>query len=147
MSDYNVSDLPPRLARRICVNPETGCWEWSNGRPDRYGQVWWQGRNRRPHVVVFELLEGPIPEGLELDHVHKRGCRSKACCWPFHLEPVTGSENRRRAAEAREPKTHCPQNHPFDAANTYLRRGRQHCRACKREWWRVNRGRSRSPKS
>jgi HNH endonuclease len=133
MREYHVSDLPPRLARKVLVNPVTGCWEWDSGTPARYGQVWWQGCNRLIHVVVFELLEGPIPEGLELDHVHARGCRSKACCWPAHLEPVTGAENQRRAAEVRGPKTHCPQGHPYDEENTLHYRGWRYCRACQRK--------------
>lgn len=137
---YDLADLPPRLARKIRVNADTGCWEWDSGRPDRYGQVWWKGRNRLSHVVVFELLAGEVPDGLQLDHVHERGCRSRACCWPAHLEPVTQSENQRRAFAARGPVTHCPQMHPYDVENTYWRLGRRHCRACKREWWRVNRG-------
>lgn len=131
MGDYNVSDLPPRLVRKIRVNAVTGCWEWDSGRPDRYGQVWWEGCNRLAHVVVFELLVGAVPDGLQLDHVHERGCRSKACCWPAHLEPVTQSENQRRAAVLRSPRARCPQGHPYDDANTRFYRGWRYCRACK----------------
>ena len=131
MSDYSISDLPPRLARKIRVNAVTGCWEWANGRPDRYGQVWWKGSNRRAHVIVYELLVGPVPDGLQLDHVHERGCRSKACCWPVHLEPVTQSENQRRAVVLRTPKAKCPQGHRYDESNTIVYRGWRYCRACK----------------
>ncbi|MGH6655870.1 MAG: HNH endonuclease signature motif containing protein [Actinocrinis sp.] len=133
MDEFRVSDLPPRLARKVRVNPVTGCWEWTSGRPDRYGQVWWTGRNRLVHVVVYELLVGTVPGGLQLDHVYERGCRSRACCWPVHLEPVTAAENMRRAAAVREAKTHCPQGHPYDDENTIRYRSWQYCKSCRRE--------------
>lgn len=146
MAAYSISDLPPRLAQKIRVNAKTGCWEWSSGRPDRYGQVWWTGRNRLAHVVVYELLVGPIPEGLQLDHVHKRGCRSKACCWPAHLEPVTQSENQRRAAVVRPKVKRCPAGHPYDKTNTLIYRGWRYCRECQNFRKRRARRLARQPK-
>lgn len=67
-----------------------GCWQWvkavqSNG----YGRVSLGGRMKYPHRVMWELLVGPIPEGLDLDHL----CRNRACVNPTHLEPVTRSTN------------------------------------------------------
>lgn len=49
------------------------------------------------HRVVYEALVGPIPDGLQLDHV----CRNRACVNPAHLEPVTALENTRRSALAK----------------------------------------------
>lgn len=82
------------------VRKADGCWEWlatrtSNG----YGQFW-AGRysaTGQPlldsaHRVVYEALVGPIPAGLELDHL----CRNAGCVNPAHLEPVTHAENVRR---------------------------------------------------
>jgi hypothetical protein len=43
-------------------------------------------------------MVGPVPEGLELDHL----CENPPCCNPAHLEPVTHAENNRRAAQARQ---------------------------------------------
>ncbi|WP_369010576.1 HNH endonuclease signature motif containing protein, partial [Bacillus cereus] len=49
----------------------------------------------RAHRYVYENLSGPIPEGMELDHL----CRNPPCVNPDHLDPVTHEENMRRAAE------------------------------------------------
>src|ERR1051326_2493639 len=40
------------------------------------------------HRFVYELLVGPVPDGLVLDHL----CRVKNCVNPAHLEPVTNWE-------------------------------------------------------
>jgi hypothetical protein len=46
----------------------------------------------RAHRFAYELLVGPIPEGLVIDHL----CRNRRCVNPAHLEPVTAEENWRR---------------------------------------------------
>lgn len=132
---YNLSDLPFRVENKIEPEPTTGCWLWT-GATSRYGFVGGQGRNVLAHRAVYELLVGPIPDGLELDHL----CRNKLCVSPWHLEPVTHRENLRRRAphrtvgEWQTEKTHCPQGHEYTDENTYLRpegRGRD-CRLCRR---------------
>ncbi len=47
------------------------------------------------HQFFYRLPVGPVPEGLELDHL----CRVKLCVRPEHLEPVTHPENMQRALE------------------------------------------------
>src|SRR5687768_9248591 len=106
------------------------CWEWPGFRDrDGYGRLYWPTINTRAaHRVAYELFVGPIPEGLQLDHL----CRNRACVNPRHLEPVTQAENARRGAIAQ--KTHCANGHPFDGDNTYWRSsGHRTCRACNRE--------------
>ena len=79
-------------------------------------------------------------DGLEIDHL----CRRRGCAQPLHLEPVTGLENMRRGIVGRvnRAKTHCPQGHPYDEANTHQSRsGRRNCRACARD--RATRARER----
>lgn len=87
-----------------------------------------RGKNLYAHRVAYELLVGPIPEGLVLDHL----CSTRRCINPHHLEPVTQNENVRRAAEQR---THCAQGHEFTPENTRNRPGRgRECRACARKY-------------
>jgi hypothetical protein len=44
------------------------------------------------HIWAYEDAVGPVPPGLELDHL----CQNKLCVRPDHLDPVTHTENRRR---------------------------------------------------
>lgn len=131
MTAYRIEDLPPRIASRITVNPATGCWEYKGWRiKGGYMLVFWEGRKQAAHRVVFTLLAGPIPEGLTLDHVEAWGCRSKACCLPSHLEPVTQAENNRR----RVPPARCPKDHEYTPENTYIdSSGRRRCKKCVRK--------------
>ena len=133
--------LPASVAAHITPDAATGCWLWTAGTCDKgYGRVRVHGRVWYTHRLVYTILVGPIPEGLELDHVRARGCKSVACCNPDHLEAVTHAENCRRGragevnGERQRAVTHCPQGHEYTPENTYIYadKGRQ-CRACLRE--------------
>lgn len=116
------------------------CWLWRAKLQNRgYGQFSFNGHAVLAHRFAYELLIGPIPDGLTLDHL----CRAPACVNPLHLEPVTHLENVRRgnavgprpnARNANAAKTHCPAGHPYDVTNTYRNaKGDRICRACNRE--------------
>lgn len=95
---YIMDDEPRRWWSKIDVSGD--CWEWTPPVGNHgYGEFARQGERRTvlAHRYAYELLVGPIPDGLEIDHL----CRNKACVNPDHLEPVTKSENARRAALAR----------------------------------------------
>lgn len=123
--------------------PDLGpCWLWEAS-CDQYGYgrlgVWKKGKTvpRQAYRIAYELSVGPIADGLTLDHL----CRVPACVNPAHLEPVTKSENERRGLRG-VLTTHCPQGHPYDAANTYVDpKGGRRCRICART---ANRERYRS---
>jgi hypothetical protein len=111
---------------------EGGCWRWTGAHiPQGYGHFKAAGHSsRRVHRVSYEVFVGPIPDGLQLDHL----CGIRDCINPEHLEVVTPAENVARWARA---ITHCPQGHPFTAENSYHGkngegyRSRQ-CRICKK---------------
>lgn len=111
-----------------------GCWIWTGRQDgDGYGQFWLDGKHRRAFVVSYEMNVGPVPEGLELDHL----CRVRLCVNPAHLEPVTTQVNQLRGngvSGINARKTHCDHGHEFTPANTYITPdGRRQCRTCQRE--------------
>lgn len=137
---YSVLDLPERIASKIEVD-ENNCWLWTatqNGYG--YGQLWWGGSACYAHRVIYQLLVGEIPVGLQLDHL----CRVRHCVNPVHLEPVTNRENLLRGdtfAARAAAKTHCPKGHPLAGDNLVpsdLKRGCRACLTCHRERDRVN---------
>ena len=126
-----------RVRRRLVTDQVTGCWIWTGAR--NHGGYGVCGvtlarrmtRQFRVHRLVYELLVGPIPDGLTIDHL----CRTAACANPAHLEPVTASENSIRQNRS---IVACKWGHPFDETNTgyqKLRSGlpRRMCKQCHRE--------------
>jgi len=79
--------------------PFAGCWIWM-GKVNKfgYGSLYWQGRERIAHRLLYETVRGPVAAGLQLDHL----CRVRCCVNPAHLEPVTPRENVRRARRDRQ---------------------------------------------
>lgn len=126
-----IDALPFRLARKV-EQADSGCWLWRASKdPCGYGQVWWETRPHKAHRVVYTLAFGPIPDGMELDHL----CKVRHCVNPAHLEPVTHQENLLRGdtfQAGNAAKTHCKRGHEFTAENIYLLRdGGRRCRACR----------------
>ena len=112
-----------------------GCWVWTGEILEHgYGRVSW-GPHRYPaHRVAYELYVGPIPEGMQLDHL----CRNRRCVNPAHVEPVTCRENLLRGntrAAANAAKIVCTRcQKPYDFTRT-CRDGykRRVCRSCRNE--------------
>jgi hypothetical protein len=115
------------------VNPQTG-----------YGSFSMPGRgNVSAHRAAYELVIGPIPSGLVIDHVcHNKDpqcsggqiCIHHRCINPHHLEAVTSRENHIRSPHTKPPRqgflTHCKHGHEFTPENTLARKNGRACRAC-----------------
>ena len=121
------------------VKKSDTCWLWvGNLNEAGYGYFHLappRGRRVKAHRYAYEALAGPIPDGLQLDHL----CRVRNCVNPAHLEPVTVRENTRRGmspAAKHGAKTHCVHGHEFTPENTYVIPGSpgwRRCRTCQRE--------------
>jgi len=110
------------------------CWLFTASlSPRGYGRFAINGRPRFAHRIAYELLIGPIPHGLILDHL----CRIRACVNPAHLEPVTNRENLLRGVgltATNAAKTHCPKGHEYTPQNTWTSaKNQRHCRTCRRD--------------
>ena len=132
--------LPPRFFAKVVVS-ESGCWIWQGSRchvpgfpQHSYGQLrGWNKARSMAHRFAYETVIGPIPKGLEIDHL----CNTKLCVNPTHLEAVNHAENiRRRPRPVNRVvpffvKTQCIRGHLFTEQNTYVPAdGHRRCRAC-----------------
>ena len=159
-TDWDTESTPPPGLRRRRpvedrfwekVEPTGFCWLWTATTCQAgYGRFWLDGRLEGAHRVAYELMVGPIPDGLHIDHL----CRIPACVNPDHLEPVEPAENTRRGyvglipgkirGDQQRAKTHCPHGHPFAGDNLYVSpRGHRTCKTCRRAIDRARSGRRR----
>ena len=105
------------------------CWEWMAAVNSKgYGIFAMDGSGRLAHRLSYERYIGPIPDGLQIDHL----CRNKLRVRPAHLEPVTNEENSRRRWEH---YTVCVNGHAMTEDNIRVHRRNngpdtKECRTC-----------------
>lgn len=89
-----------RFSQQIKRNIKTGCWEWQ-GHISKwgYGSFWHKEKIYRAHRFIYQIVNGKVPDGLEIDHL----CRNRKCVNIHPLEAVTHSENIKRAIPFRKP--------------------------------------------
>lgn len=70
-----------------------GCVLWTAKRkgyaPHLYGALSFGGRSYSAHRAAYELANGPIPAGMDIDHV----CHRTLCVNPAHLRLATRKQN------------------------------------------------------
>jgi hypothetical protein len=107
-------------------DPAFGCLLWT-GRLDRDGYGFYG--SSRAHIVMYERHRGPVPDGMELDHL----CQRRRCVAWWHLQPVTPSENgRRKAWSYRSKIKECPQGHSLGLHAVVTPERGLVCRQCNR---------------
>lgn len=157
MNPIFAQRLLDRLQAQM-VPQSNGCI-WLTTKPDAegYSRTSIQNRSHRAHRVIYELLVGPIPDGMTIDHTcHDPSecqpgptCPHRRCVNPEHLEVVSSVENIARGgsfSSENAAKTHCVHGHEFTPENTYRPplTSRRQCRACIRaagKRYRESRGR------
>lgn len=117
-----------RIVRRIVVARLGACWEWSGCRvASGYGHFRPAGSKQvRAHRWAWQRVNGPIPCGMELDHL----CRNPACVRSSHMEAVTHLENMQRGKRAKA--SHCKHGHPLSGDNVRITKRQRVCRECER---------------
>jgi len=145
MREPRFTKMEDRIMTKIIVDPGTSCWHWTGvlSHNEGYGIIsMWENKKcvpRRAHRFAYVLFRGPIPKGLQIDHL----CRVHDCVNPWHLEPVTSYENTRRGFVSEVQKainvrrTHCKHGHALSGDNLYSYIGQKGfpikgCRACRK---------------
>lgn len=111
------------------VDKTDDCWLWTGHLHSLgYARFWVDAQTRvYVHRYAYELLVGPIPKHLEIDHL----CGIRHCVNPSHLEAVTHRENLRRSdsqvSTINARKTRCLRGHEFSHVD---RRGWRVCDRC-----------------
>lgn len=127
--------LPERISGKVVEDP-SGCWIWTGTlQRNGYGVANWvrlaPGRWQawRVHRIYYEEFIGPIPPGLEVDHV----CKVRACVNPAHLRAVTHQENLKTRNHRGPKRTDaCKAGHPWTPESTYIQpNGYRACRICR----------------
>lgn len=151
--DGELRETAKALLREIYLEDVGGefrddCWTLPGGKvnPEGYRYVIWNDQTTMGHRLSYELFVGPIPDSLYVLH----SCDNPPCCNPVHLRTGTLRDNYRdmyergRFRSGQAEKTHCPQGHPYDKANTMIYESRRYCRACHKVYSREHQRRRRA---
>jgi endogenous inhibitor of DNA gyrase (YacG/DUF329 family) len=98
---FATTDIQELLAGKIRKIEGSDCWLWTGSTRGGYGRFKIATVTQEAHRASYELYVGPIPDGLQLDHL----CRNRSCINPAHLEPVTCAENIRRGLAGKGPRS------------------------------------------
>lgn len=83
------------------VDRSGDCWEFTGWSRNGYGRFWFDGKDGEAHRYAYELENGPIPDGMQIDHQ----CHNTMCVRASHLRPVTIKQNGENRATAHRNST------------------------------------------
>jgi HNH endonuclease len=88
-SNHGAQRTIDGLYSQIKIDQLTGCHVWTGKLYDGYGRARFKRYRQLVHRIIWEHTHGPVPEGLQIDHL----CKNRACCNTDHLRVVTGKVN------------------------------------------------------
>ena len=134
---------PSKILGLIDRSQSCHCWTGKGFDKDGRASVRHNGRTKKVHIAVWEILKGPRTPGMILEHT----CNHKWCLNVEHIEETTQHVNLLR--HYRERRTHCLSGHVLSPDNIYQhpRRYKAHqktntltcltCRNLRRAEWRA----------
>lgn len=80
MAEHTASVVNEALRGKVNFTPE--CWTFTGKKTSKgYGVAYRNGGRPRAHRLVYEVVNGPIPDGATIGH----SCGTNACVNPDHL--------------------------------------------------------------
>lgn len=93
------SDMDRLLAK---VEKTESCWNWIGAmKANGYGAFWFNQSPGYAHRAAWEMANGPIPEGMLIDHL----CFNHACVNASHMRLTTQKQNQENRAGQRSDNT------------------------------------------
>ena len=143
MEARRFAPLAERLLAKVEIDDD-GCWLWTGAKHHvGYGRIRvGHGLRNFVHRVAYELMVGPISEGMCIDHqCHQPTsctggqCKHRRCVNPDHLVATTTQRNTSAERSCRVKIDRCKHGHDYTEANTYINpaNGGRSCKACRRQ--------------
>lgn len=117
--------LAERFWEKVQKADGDACWLWTGSSRHQkypYGCIWANGKAQWAHRVAWELERGPIPDGMQIDHI----CKNPQCVRPDHLRLVTPRQNWVDYSDSpiarNAMKTHCKFGHPLTPENIAVKK-------------------------
>lgn len=115
-----------RFWSKVNKGAPSDCWQWTDAlNKAGYGRLMVSGKLKYAHVLSYELANGSVPDGLEVDHtchnltgcVGGDKCQHRSCVNPSHLESVAHIANVRRGNLSMSDT--CSKGHSLESGGVY----------------------------
>lgn len=102
LTSMDYTDPEEAFAARTEPLVWSSCVIWTGGTDNGYGYLRVNGREVRAHRYAWERENGPIPDGMVIDHK----CWERSCVNVDHLRLATRQQNVQNRSGARKGRVH-----------------------------------------